>query len=478
MLAPAQGEVEAQRVACRLLLEQARFLLLQALHTRAIQVAQAAFDLAQTVQKQTWEARGIFLWGDALFRQGDYEMARLQLERALSLVQATGDGTAQELTPAARETEPPGLGPERDEGLRSERDEGLGPERDEGARWAVEAKCLNSLAAVCWGLGDYAGSEAYLEQTLHMAVGSGDRRGEAKVLGNLGVVAVEQGDYARARSYFQESLRMRRAIGDRRGEGVALGNLGNVLLYLGAYAEAQTYYTQALYIQREIGDRQYEAVSVGNLGLLYHYLGDNETAREYSRQALQMTQEIGARRAEGAMWMKLGHAQAGLGQLDEAANAYRGAVALQRELGRLNQAMEPLAGLARVALAQGDLQQALAHVEGILSYLETGTLDGTIDPFQIHLTCYRVLHANGDPRAREVLTTAYHLLQERAAKITDEVMRHSFLENVAAQRALVEEVEGCRRHHGSSCDAKTGALESRRSPLTTQAGERATLEQN
>ncbi|MFQ5343160.1 MAG: BTAD domain-containing putative transcriptional regulator, partial [Anaerolineae bacterium] len=113
MLAPAQGELEAQRVACRLLLEQARFLLLQALHARAIQVAQAAIDLAQTVQEQTWEARGVFLWGDALFRQGDYEMARLQLERALALVQATGDGAAQELTPAARETEPPGLGPER-----------------------------------------------------------------------------------------------------------------------------------------------------------------------------------------------------------------------------------------------------------------------------------------------------------------------------------------------------------------------------
>ncbi|MFQ5344187.1 MAG: tetratricopeptide repeat protein, partial [Anaerolineae bacterium] len=226
----------------------------------------------------------------------------------------------------------------------------------------------------------------------------------------------------------------------RRGEGVALGNLGNVLLYLGAYAEAQTYYTQALYIQREIGDRQYEAVSVGNLGLLYHYLGDYETAREHSQQALQMTQEIGARRAEGAMWMKLGHAQAGLGQLDEAATAYRGAVALQRELGRLNQAMEPLAGLARVALAQGDIQQAQAHVQEILSHLEAGgTLDGTIDPFQVYLTCYRVLRADGDPRAQEVLTTAYNLLQERAAKIGDEDLRRSFLENVASHREIVRE---------------------------------------
>ena len=135
--------------------------------------------------------------------------------------------------------------------------------------------------------------------------------------------------------------------------------------------------------------------------------------------------------------MMLGHALLGLGRLEDAAEAYHNSVALRRELDQPNLAMESLAGLARVVLAQGDPMQAQAHVEEILSHLETGTLDGTTAPFQIYLTCYRVLKANHAPRAQEILATAYHLLQERSAKITDEEMGRLFLENVAAHREIV-----------------------------------------
>jgi hypothetical protein len=73
-----------------------------------------------------------------------------------------------------------------------------------------------------------------------------------------------------------------------------------------------------------------------------------------------------------------------------------------------------------------------------MSHLETGSLDGTYEPMRVYLTCYRVLEASKDPRAAEVLATAHSLLQERAAKIEDEEMRRSFLENVPAHRELVE----------------------------------------
>jgi len=74
-----------------------------------------------------------------------------------------------------------------------------------------------------------------------------------------------------------------------------------------------------------------------------------------------------------------------------------------------------------------------------LSYLETHpTLDGTIEPLRVYLTCYRVLRANEDPRAGEVLSAAHRLLQERAARIDDEQLRRSFLENVAAHREIIE----------------------------------------
>ena len=45
-------------------------------------------------------------------------------------------------------------------------------------------------------------------------------------------------------------------------------------------------------------------------------------------------------------------------------------------------------------------------------------LEGTLEPLRIYLTCYRVLLANRDPRAGEILVGCPHLLQERAARST------------------------------------------------------------
>jgi tetratricopeptide (TPR) repeat protein len=135
----------------------------------------------------------------------------------------------------------------------------------------------------------------------------------------------------------------------------------------------------------------------------------------------------------------LGNALVGLGHLTEATLAYHDSLDTGRKLKmRLPHMLyDALAGLARTYLAQGDLAQAQAHVEEILSHLQVGSLDGTVEPSRIYLTCYQVLRANGDPRAGEVLEAAYHLLQERAAKIDDEELRRSFLENVKANREIV-----------------------------------------
>ena len=57
--------------------------------------------------------------------------------------------------------------------------------------------------------------------------------------------------------------------------------------------------------------------------------------------------------------------------------------------------------------------------------------------YVFYLTCYHVLRANQDARAEVVLREAHDLLQESAAKIGDEEMRRSFLENVAAHHEIV-----------------------------------------
>jgi hypothetical protein len=109
--------------------------------------------------------------------------------------------------------------------------------------------------------------------------------------------------------------------------------------------------------------------------------------------------------------------------------------------------MDSMAGLAQVALGRGNPFEAKVHVDEILSYLANhslGYLYWPPRPFRVYLTCYRVLEANGDPHAQDVLETAFELLQERAAKISDETERRSYLENVAANREIAEQYERLR----------------------------------
>jgi len=322
---------------------------------------------------------------------------------------------------------------------------------------------IHNLGDVHWLQGDYAEARGCYEQAQRICREIGFRADEGRMLGRLGAVSAAQGHYARARAYGEQGLRISREIDDRRRESAALYALGDVCRYQGDYAGSSAYYDQSLRISREIGARQAEGWVMAFWSLLSHQLGDDEAAREYSRQALRITRDLGDRYSYGYALTHLGHALAGLRQLTEAADAYRRALALRRQLGQSHLAPEPLAGLARVALAQGDQAQALAHVEEIVRYLETHpTLDGTEEPFRVYLTCYRVLRANHDPRAGDILDTAHRLLQERAAKIEDEELRRSFLENVAAHRETVEEwgkaTTGCTQI-GKSAEATKGCTQ-------------------
>ena len=100
---------------------------------------------------------------------------------------------------------------------------------------------------------------------------------------------------------------------------------------------------------------------------------------------------------------------------------------------------DAVAGLARVALAQGDVAAALGHVESLLAHLhqrQGATLEGGEAPHLIRLTCYQVLLRAGDPRAGAALQNAHDELQSRAATITDAPLRQSFLNDVPEHREI------------------------------------------
>jgi tetratricopeptide (TPR) repeat protein len=390
----AQVLKDGQRQA-KVFLRRARYAEAVSDYVAAIEAAQAAIRLSQATRDAHCEAAGYLQWGQVLWQQGDYDSARERLERAIELAQVAH-----------------------------------APD--------VEANSLRNLAAVAEYQGNHIGARDRIGEALRLYRELGDRLGEFRALNNLGVASTCLGDCANAQSSFEQALRLCREIGARQSESIVLRNLGGLADYQGDYATAQTCYEQSLQLCRATGERRGESETLTYLGLLFHHLGDYQTACEHSRRAAHIAQQVGAKYELGLALTHLGHALLSLGQLDQAADAYGQAIAIRRALGDLNLVMESLAGLARVAMAEGDLTQAQAHVTEILNHLQIGTLDGADEPLQVYWTCYRVLCANHDPRAPDILHTAHTRLQERAARIGDEEMRHSFLENVSAHREIVE----------------------------------------
>lgn len=438
-----QNELKALQRLARLLrdhgkeadvaLRQARYAEVTGDYGAACEAAQQALAMSGLARHPDQEAAAYLQWGRALFRQADYEKARRCFRHA------------HQLASRAHETD-------------------------------LAADCLMNLGNVAWSKGDYPEAQHQYQQALTLKQQAHNRRGESSLLNNLGVVALSQSDYTTARTHYEAALAIMQAIGDRRNESFVLGNLGLVAAHLGQYHIAEHYQRQSLRLRQQMADSYGENLSLLNLGtvalyqgdyaqalalydplliryremhnaqsevevlvylsLLHHQQGDQAQALAYGREAADITEKVGLRSEGSLAWRTIGHAQAARGQWAEAAAAYERAAALCREVGNLNWEQESLAGLARLALAQGNLGTAVAHVNAILSHLQTGNLHGTDEPLRVYLTCYQVLQAAGDGRAAAILNEAYNLLQERATGIENPALREKYVTAVPFHREI------------------------------------------
>jgi class 3 adenylate cyclase/tetratricopeptide (TPR) repeat protein len=443
-------------------------------YDQCVTSARTAVELARSSGAVDQEIDGYLRWGVALIRQGKGDEATPQIEQALALARACGlrkregdslldlglvaldqgrYGQARSVFEQALEIYR-SLGDRRNESSAYNNlgnvayfqsdfrqavvylEKSLQLSRQIGN--SVNAGlCLNNLGVVAMETADYALGRTYLEQALDLSRAIGERRSQGLALSNLGAVALAQGDYDQARAYREQALRINREIGYRAGEISDLNAMTILFLHLGDRAQAATCIQEALHLSREMGYRRGESDSLDNLARLSQAQGDGAGAVEYSRQAAQIARELGDDTPLANALTSLGHALASLGCLAEAKAAHQEALQLRRQMEFSHLAMDSLAGLARVYLAENDLGQAIDCVDEILAYEGTATLAGVDEPFRVYLACYLVLQSAGDPRAAEILSRAYGLLQARAATIGDEVLRRSFLEHVTAQREIM-----------------------------------------
>ena len=310
--------------------------------------------------------------------------------------------------------------------------------------WAEAANDPGSALLAWWNWaralqfqGDYANAQSRTEHCLALAREVGDRRIESTSLAQLGILAIQLGRYGIARGHYQQALAQARAIGDRAVEGVMLNNLGDIERFVGNYSLALELLQTARRVCREIGQRMSESYVLCNMAYVAYLRGDPAEAIEWAAQASDTAQDLKDRDLAASLQSTRAHACVALGRHEEAVACYREAVNIYREIGRPTMPPEPIAGLARLALSQGSVVEAMHLITDIVAHFDAGgTVDGTEDPVWIYFTCHQVLAETKAPRAAEFLQRAHEMLMQRAAPLSGSE-RETFLGNVPSHRAVM-----------------------------------------
>ncbi|MFN8489915.1 MAG: BTAD domain-containing putative transcriptional regulator [Caldilineaceae bacterium] len=308
----------------------------------------------------------------------------------------------------------------------------------------LTAECLNDLGIATSSCMHPQSAIPQFHEALNALQGSVNRYLEARLFGNLGFFHLSCHEYHWAYRYLLQARAAQQQLQDREGGMITQILLGDLWTALGVYAEARQQYEQVLALMQTIYDPYWNSWLLASYGRLQHLCGDPAAAYTTCTHAQQIAQKGRSHIQEQWILTNLGHALADLGR-EAASDCYRQAIALQDGVNWTYRMVDAQAGFAALLLAQNESATALSYAEAALAILAQQGLAAAKEPFQIYWTCVRVLMTACDPRAHDVLHTAYQALQEIASKLEDKTLRRSFLENVVANRALIAAAEAIER---------------------------------
>ncbi|MDX6452596.1 MAG: hypothetical protein QOH16_2645 [Gaiellaceae bacterium] len=207
------------------------------------------------------------------YRQGAFDEARAQWERALAIFRSLDD------TPEV-------------------------------------GRCLAELGSVCIATDELDRAIGLYEEAAEIFRASGQDSRLAMCLANLGAIASMRGDLQGSAVYTEQGIALQRARVDRDGLGISLHNLARTKLKLGQADEARQLFAESVSIAEELEYRELIAYCLGSAAELVHSAGEAERAAELLGASACAFEEIGS-----------------LPQGDEAEMQALIAAALEQELG-------------------------------------------------------------------------------------------------------------------------------------------------
>ncbi|MHC4953456.1 MAG: serine/threonine-protein kinase [Planctomycetota bacterium] len=207
------------------------------------------------------------------------------------------------------------------------------------------------------------GSEAVtnLKRARRLAMDLGDHVAEMSATANLAQALRHLTRYDESAEMSVRAIELASTVGNRRDEAHQRGQLGILRTYQGRWREAETELRAQIEFARSAADRRLESQATGNLGLSLLAEGKLGAARELIERYRLLCAEVGNRRAESV-------AAGALGELECAVGNYEAARELTEEGHRRavethapQLAAENSRTLGRIALAEGQPSEALAH---------------------------------------------------------------------------------------------------------------------
>jgi predicted ATPase/class 3 adenylate cyclase len=266
-----------------------------------------------------------------------------------------------------------------------------------------------------------------------------DSRTQAMILNNVGLFHTENGDIAQAAHLHNHQLEICRRTGNRLGEAIGLFNLGYDYIPMGLYAEGQEILEHSLHLFESIGARRWTAWAKLNLGIANLRNKDIDAAQRFLEGASQLVLEIEDTTAQAVSQSYLALTAEKAGDYSQAKRRFVESNRMFNAIDNTGFATDTLAGIARCALGEGDLDEATGYAARVWNYLQDHGPRGMEFPVLAYQTCAQIFEATGEPqKAQTAVESGYEELMQRADKISDPNWRRSFLENVPEHRHIIE----------------------------------------
>ena len=168
------------------------------------------------------------------------------------------------------------------------------------------AVCLNFLARVYEGYGNYEYGLNYAQKALKEAKKIEYFEGEGDILSNLGLIYSRLSDFDRALEMYKQSLTIREKLGNSKAIASSLNLTARAFSLKGDYQEALEYYQKSLDLRTKENDISGLPWSHLGIASLKEKTGDLKGAVYHYKESLKLNKSFGEKRLEVQCLLGLG----------------------------------------------------------------------------------------------------------------------------------------------------------------------------